>query len=261
MAYLKTDDLTLYYESHGRGDALLLLHGLGSSSQDWGYQVPAFAEHYQVLCPDLRGHGRSEKVPGPYSMTGFAEDISGLITQINLAPAHILGISLGGMVAFQLALDYPTLVRSLILVNTAPEVVPRNLRDRLTIWQRLLIVRFLGMKRMGHVLGKRFFPEDEQISLRELFVQRWAANHKASYLEALKSIFGWSVTGRLGEISCPTLVVGAEFDYFPLKEKESYTGLIPGARFSVINGARHALPAEKPQEFNDLVLEFLREKI
>jgi pimeloyl-ACP methyl ester carboxylesterase len=261
MPYLETDDLTLYYESHGKGDALLLIHGLGSSSQDWGFQLPAFIDRYRVICPDLRGHGRSEKAPGPYSIKGFSEDTSKLIRLLNLKPVHLLGISLGGMIGFQLALDHPDQVRSLILVNTTPELVPRNLKDRLVFLQRLFIVRFLGMKRMGQVLGKRFFPREDQTKLREVFIARWAANHKPSYLEALKSIFGWNITPRLGEIRCPTLVVGAEYDYFPLEEKLNYTGLIPGARLSVINGARHALPAEKPQEFNDLVLGFLQDLV
>ena len=93
--------------------------------------------------------------------------------------------------------------------------------------------------------------------MREIFVQRWAKNHKPSYLASLKAAFGWSVLDRLGEIKAPTLVIGAEGDYFSNEEKERYTRLIPNAELAIVENSRHALPAEKPEEFNQTVLSFL----
>ena len=118
MAFFQTSELKLYYETVGQGPPLLLLHGLGSSSQDWPLQIPDFAPHYTLLMPDIRGHGRSDKPAGPYHLTQFAADIRHLLAGLNIGPAHILGISMGGMVALQLALDTPQQVRSLILANT-----------------------------------------------------------------------------------------------------------------------------------------------
>jgi len=247
----------IYYEIHGQGDPLLLIHGLGSSSQDWEMQLPQFSSHFQVINIDLRGHGRSGKPPGPYSIPLFAEDTIQLIRALELTSAHILGISLGGMVAFQLALDCPDLIRSLVIVNSVPELIAHNLKDRIDYWKRLLIVRLFGLEKMGQVLADRFFTDPEHQGISEMFVRRWSANHKPSYLASLKAAFGWSVLGRLGEIQTPTLVIGAEGDYFSNAEKDQYTKLMPNAELVIIENSRHALPAERPTEFNHIALSFL----
>ena len=158
MPNMSIDNNQFYYEVHGEGEPLILIHGLGSSTRDWELQVPTFARTFQVIPLDLRGHGRSVKSAGPYSMIMFAEDTAQLIKGLGVGPAHILGISLGGMVAFQLAIDHPDLIRSLIIVNSTPEIIPRTLKDKIAIWQRLVIVRLMGMRKMGEVLGERFFP-------------------------------------------------------------------------------------------------------
>lgn len=257
MAFFHTGEIEIYYQIHGRGKPLLLIHGLGSSSRDWELQTEHFAQHFKVIVMDLRGHGSSAKPPGPYTMGAFAGDAAGLLEHLGACPAPILGISLGGMVAFQLALDFPGLVSKLVIVNSVPELVPRGLGDLVAFWQRLIIIRLLGMRRMGQVLADRFFTDPGQEALRQIFITRWSENHKPSYLAALKAAYGWSVRERLGEISVPTLVVGADGDYFPTEDKQAYTALIPGARLVVIENSKHALPAEKPQEFNQVVGEFL----
>lgn len=257
MPTIQVNDINLYYEIFGEGEPLLLIHGLGSSSRDWEMQVDVFAQNYQVITFDVRGHGKSSKPPGPYSISLFTEDTAKLLQKLRVNPAHILGISLGGMIAFQLGVSCPELVRSLIIVNSTPELVARTLKDWLRIWKRLLIVRFLGMRKMGEVLGNQFLPNPEQAELRAIFVERWAENDKPAYLEAMKAVIGWSVTNRLGELRSPTLVIGADGDYFPTAEKEVYVKRIPGAKLVVIEDSKHALPAEKPGEFNRTVKAFL----
>jgi len=257
MPNLIIENNQYYYEIHGEGELLVLIHGLGSSTRDWELQVPAFARQFQVITLDLRGHGKSAKPSGPYSLAMFAEDTARLIKELGAEPAHILGISLGGMVAFQLAIDYPDLVRSLILVNSTPEMVPRTLKEKTAIWQRLIIVQLMGMRKMGQVLGDRFLPRPDQVELREIFIERWAENDKSAYLEAMKAVIGWSVLEKLGEISCPTLVIGSDGDYFPTRDKETYTKKIPGAELIIVKDSLHALPAEKPGEFNQMVIDFL----
>ncbi len=257
MPTIQVNDIELYYEIHGAGEPLLLLHGLGSSSQDWEMQIGFFAQNYQVIAIDERGHGKSDKPPGPYSIPLFAEDTAKLLQALRISSAHILGISLGGMIALQLGVSHPEVVKSLIIVNSTPELIARTLKDWLVIWQRLLIVRLMGLRKMGEVLGKRFFPLPEQDELREIFIERWAENDKPAYLEAMKAVIGWSVVDRLEEIRCPTYVIGADGDYFPTEEKEIYVKRIPGAELRVIEDSRHALPAEKPAEFNAVAQAFL----
>ena len=257
MPTVEVGEQALYYQIHGQGSPLLLIHGLGSSSRDWELQVPEFQQHFQVIAIDLRGHGRSGKPTGPYSIEGFARDVSGLLDSLTAVPAHVVGISLGGMIAFQLALDYPDLMDRLVIVNSVPALVPRGLGDWLGYWQRLLIINFVGLERMGQVLAERFFTRPDQADLREIFVRRWAENDKPSYRASLRAAYGWSVRDRLGEIEHPTLIVGAEGDYFPTAEKAAYTAAMPRAELAVVPDSKHALPAEKPQEFNRLVLDFL----
>lgn len=250
-------DIDLYYEIAGAGQPLLFIHGLGSGARDWEFQVPVFGERYQVVTFDLRGHGQSSKPPGPYSIALFAADTAGLIEGLGLGSAHVVGISLGGMVGLQLAVSAPGLVRSLTVVNAGPEFVIRTGKERLAVLQRQLIVRLLGMRKMGEVLSERLFPKPEQEELRRLFVERWAENDPRAYRAAMQAIVGWSVTDHLGSIQCPTLVMAADQDYTPVAAKEAYVTRLPHAELVVIADSRHATPVERPEEFNAALLAFL----
>lgn len=257
MPTYKIRDIHLYYEITGQGQPLLLLHGLGSSTRDWQAQVPVFAQQYQVITLDVRGHGQSSKPPGPYRVPLFAQDTAELLQSLNLPPVHIVGLSMGGMIAFQLAVSYPHLVKSLVIVNSGPELVPRTLKERWLVWQRLLIVRLLGMRKMGEVLGGRLFPKPEQGEMRQIFVERWAENDQRAYLDATRALIGWSVTAHLPALRCPVLVISADSDYTPVSAKEAYVQKIPGAILQVITDSRHATPIDQTEKFNSAVLDFL----
>lgn len=257
MPKIRVNDINLYYEVNGDGQSLLFIHGLGSSTRDWELQVQEFAKTFQVITWDLRGHGQSDKPAGPYSLPMFAADAAGLLQSLNIKSAHVVGLSLGGGVAFQLAIDYPELVRTMVIVNSAPELVVRTLQDRIAIWQRFAIVRLLGMRKMGQVLSRRLFPKDEQMSLRTTFVERWAENDPRAYQEAMRAMVGWSVTDKLGSIKCPTLVISADQDYTPVAVKERYTKLMPNAELVIIPDAHHATPVEQPEKFNAVLMDFL----
>lgn len=257
MAFFQTPALKLYYEMVGQGPPLLLLHGLGSSSQDWSLQIPDLAPHYTLLIPDIRGHGRSDKPAGPYQLTQFATDIHQLLTGLTVGPVHILGISMGGMVALQLALDAPQQVRSLILANSAAELRPHDFRQRLQIWQRLLLSHLFGMRRIGTVLAGRFFPRPEQAAIRSEFIEHWAQNDKRAYLAAMHALLNWSVVHRLNEIQCPTLILTADQDYIPPIYRQQLADGLPHAQWTTIHDSRHASPADQPAQFNAAALGFL----
>ena len=257
MPKLHIHDIDLYYETTGEGQSLLLIHGLGSSTRDWEAQVPFFSEKFQVVTLDVRGHGRSDKPSGPYSVQVFAEDTAELIKSLGLEPVHVVGLSMGGAIAFQLAVDSPDLIKSLVIVNSAPEMIFRTFKERLQIFQRLFIVRLLGMRKMSEVLSKRLFPKQEHEELRRIFVERVSQNDKRAYLDSMKALVGWSVTDRLSTIQCPTLVIAADEDYTPVSLKEDYVAKIPNAELVVINDSRHAIPMERPDQFNKALMAFL----
>ena len=257
MLKIQVNDIYLYYEVEGEGQPLLFIHGLGSSTQDWDLQVKEFSKSYQVITFDLRGHGQSDKPAGPYSLPMFATDTAELLKSLDVKSAHVVGLSLGGSIAFQLAIDYPALVKTMVIVNSAPELVVRTFKDRMGVWQRFAIVRLLGMRKMGEVLSKRLFPNDEHESLRTTFVESWAKNDPRAYLDAMRAMVGWSVTDKLGSINCPTLVITADQDYTPVVIKEKYTKLLPNAELVIIPDAHHATPVEKPEKFNTELMDFL----
>ena len=259
MPKIQSNGINLYYEIHGEGQPLLFIHGLGSSARDWELQVDEFAKSYRVITFDLRGHGQSDKPAGPYSMSMFAADVTGLLRGLGIDAPHVVGLSLGGGVAFQMAVDASLPIKSLIIVNSTPELIVRTFKERMMVWQRIAIVKLLGMRKMGEVLSKRLFIKPEQENIRQVFADRWAENDQRAYLNAMRALVGWSVSARVGSIRVPTLVIAADQDYSPLAAKQEYTAKIPNARLEVISDSRHATPVERPQEFNLVLQKFLAE--
>jgi pimeloyl-ACP methyl ester carboxylesterase len=258
MPVIRINDINLYYEVQGEGEPVCLIHGLGSSTRDWESQVPAFQQYYRVYRIDLRGHGRSDKPPGDYSIPLLAQDVHDLLEYLKVDHLHLVGISLGGMVALQLALDHPALVRSLVLVNSFVDLPLDTWGRRLNFWKRLWVVRLLGLRKMAEILARNLFPAEGQSALRETFIQRWSENDRQAYLNTLKGMAGWSVRERLPELTAPTLVISADQDYTPVEAKQAYVRLMPAARLEVIANSRHGTPVDQPEVFNRVVLDFLR---
>jgi len=257
MATVRVNGVELYYEVHGEGAPVLLIHGLGSSTRDWEPQVPALAAAYKVIAFDVRGHGRSEKPRQRYSVKLFADDTAALIRALGIAPIHVVGISMGGMIAFQLAADAPELVRSLAIVNSGPAMPIKTFAQRLMIWSRVAIVRVRGMRKMGEVLATRLLPEPEHAAARAQFIERWADNDPRAYLAALHGLVNWTVMDALPRIARPVLVLTGDKDYTPLAFKQAYTAMMPEAELVVIDDARHFMPIERPEPFNRALLSFL----
>jgi pimeloyl-ACP methyl ester carboxylesterase len=254
---IRINNITLHYETTGQGHPLLFLNGLGMSVGDWEGQAGYFSKDYQVITFDCRGQGASEKPPGPYSISLFCDDTVGLLRSVKAWPTHLVGLSMGGMIAFQLAVSHPELVRSMVIVNSGPELILRTLTQKLEFLKRRLIVRIFGMRRMAEILAGRLFPEKGQEALRREMARRWAKNDKNAYNNSLQALIGWSVSKYLGEIRCPTLVVSADRDYTPVSYKQSYVSRMPDAELVEISNSRHATPMDQPEIFNRIVSEFL----
>lgn len=256
MVTMRANGIDLYYEVSGEGQPLVFIHGLGSSTQDWEFQVPVFSKSFKVITFDLRGHGRSNKPAGPYDVPMYAHDLAGLLLGLDIPAAHIVGISLGGGVAFEFAINYPAQTKTLTIVNSAPTLGPIE-QAKPEIERRVGIVQQLGMAAMGQALAAGLFPKPEQSSLRDTFIERWARNDPEAYIAATRSMLGWNVMNRLGEIKCPSLIMSADQDYSPVAVKEMYIKLMPNAQLAVISDSHHATPIEKPEEFNRVLLDFL----
>ncbi|MDG1582756.1 alpha/beta hydrolase [Pseudomonas sp. GOM6] len=257
MSYFEHAGCQLHYEDRGQGEPVLLVHGLGSSIQDWEYQIPHLQRHYRVVAIDLRGHGRSGKPRERYSISQFAADVAALIEHLGLQQVHLVGISMGGMVGFQLGVDQPQLLRSLTIVNSSPEVKAKSAADWWMLAKRWTLSRVLSLNSIAKGLARLLFPHPEQAELRAKVEQRWPQNDKRAYLASLDAIIGWGMRERLHSITCPTLVISGDRDYTPVSLKEAYVAEMPNARLLVIERSRHATPMDQPQRFNAALDEFL----
>jgi 3-oxoadipate enol-lactonase len=260
MPHASLNGIQLYYELLGREGqpVILFLHGLGSSAQDWAAQREYFEHDFRVLAADMRGHGQSDKPRGPYTMPQFAADVIALLDHLKIDRVHVVGLSMGGMIAFQLAVDYPGRLLSMTIINSGPAVVPRTLKDRFAIWMRFWIVRYMEMRKIGETLAPRLFVDPDQEALRQSFVERWAANDPRAYLDAMRAIAGWSVEDRINTISIPTLIIAADHDYTPVAAKEAYIAKMPAATLKVIENAHHAVAVERPDALNAIVHDFIQ---
>jgi pimeloyl-ACP methyl ester carboxylesterase len=257
MPTVTVDGARIYVEEQGEGEPVLLIHGLGSSTRDWFAQVPHLATRYRVILLDLRGHGQSDTPDDPYSIAQFARDVAVVLRTLDAAPAHVVGLSMGGMVAQELAASASELVRSLIVVNSASDVRLKTWRDVWFYVSRRFAVKALGMRRVGQLIARRLFVRPDQQHLRDAFVERWAENDKGAYLRSIDAIMGWSVQDRLHAIDMPVLVISSEHDYTPVAAKNLTVARMPNAELAVVDEARHALPVERPDEFNALLDAFL----
>jgi len=257
MPTITLGDLSTYYETHGEGEPLLLIHDLGSSTEDWEWQVPVLRHAFTVVTYDVRGHGKTGKPAEAYSLSQFSNDAAKLITALALGPMHVVGLGMGGMIALQLVLNYPDLVRSLVIVNSGPEMIPRTLRERLAIARQRMIVRTVGMSKMGRTLADRLLPRPDHASHRNAFAARWSRNDPRAYLRALDATIGWSVADRLGDIDCRVLVLAADHDDTPVARHRGYAAQMRDASFVVIPDSHHALPIECSEQFNNALCCFL----
>lgn len=264
MPYHEVNGVRLRYEVWGIGQApLVLIHGLGSSADDWFMQLPAFAPYYRCVVVDLRGHGLSDKPAGPYSVPLFAADVATLVAWIGAAPAHVWGLSLGGMVAQQLAIAHPGLVRSVVLLNTLPGIWPPD-RQILRLGLRRLSPpwRPRTMAQRAARIAADLFPRPQHALLRRQAEARLAANDPAAYRHALLAAARFAPGAALGQILCPALIMaGTEDRVVPPVYQTRLQRALPAAAFIPIPGSGHASNIDAPDFVNAAVLDFLREVV
>ena len=247
----------LNYELDGQGPAVLLLHPVGLDLTWWEPQVEALRSEFQVLRMDFRGHGKSAIAPPPYALTDFATDAHALLGTLRIGSAHVIGLSLGGMVAQVLALEYPKDVRSLVLSNTLctlPAEARQAMRARGEAAERG------GMAAVAQPTIERWFTRGFIGSpLVARCRQHLLAHDVGAWAGTWRAIADLDTLPRLGEIHVPTLVTTGDADVStPVAAAQLIANAIPSAVLKVIAGAPHMAPFERPELFNPLVMEFLR---
>jgi pimeloyl-ACP methyl ester carboxylesterase len=274
MSTATVGDVEVYYEEHGSGDPLLLIMGLAADSTAWMFQVPDFALHYRTIVFDNRGVGRTSKPPGPYTIHLMADDAAGLLDVLDVRRAHVVGVSMGGMIAQELALRHPERVRSLVLACTYPEPDAEIERNRRFTVERLggtvtsegqMQVDFKAINPMDflqHLLPTVFNPDFIARELPKLIQVFSGALQYGFSMEAIlgqvAAVMGHKATDRLHEIAVPTLVITGDADrLIPPANSDILAKHIPGATLMRVPGGSHGFNFETPEVFNRAVLDFL----
>ena len=259
--YRADKNLTLHYldPSPTNPEPVLLLHGLGSDCSSWSYQVPALmSAGLRPIAPDARGFGNSSYPRERHHITTLAEDMVGLLEYLECGPSHLIGISLGGITALQLALDHPSLVRRLILINATARLFPDDLRTTIYYLLRLLMVMTVGIERQAHLVADRIFPLPEEALFRQMLIKQIMAANPSAYRRTMLSLARFDVSSRLRSIKNPTLVLTGSLDTTILPQRQAQLAAgIPGAKQVYMPTAGHAATVQRPEEVNSLILEFL----
>ena len=257
MALANINGVELFHECIGEGSPLLLIHGLGSSGDDWAFQREEFARRHRLILVDLRGSGRSAKPRGPYSIAQFADDLWTLLDRLGIESLDVLGFSLGGSVALEMAIARPERVWRLVLCNALADYRTDTPRKWLEAYLQLTLVRVLGMRRTSRLIARRMFPRREQAPMRVRVMQVIGGNARHAYIATIRAIIGWSVTHKLHALRCETLIIAAEHDYVTPAYRRREAQRFPRAEVVVVAGSRHGTPFDATEAFNRHTLEFL----
>ena len=250
---------SVYYRSHGKGEPVLLIHGLGGSGADWVLQIPALEKRFRLIVPDLPGCGLSPPARGSEcSIGGFAQMLWSLLDDLQVPQINVVGFSMGGAVALEMALQRPGLVPRLALINSLATYKDQWRKWMCARWCGLL-VRLLGMRRAARVFAAGLFPEPWQQTLRERAVAVVAAVPAASYLSMSRALEQWEATDRLDRLRSRTLIIAAERDHTPLAEKQALAAGL-SASLVVVHGSRHGTPFDSSEATNSSLLALLTDQ-
>jgi 3-oxoadipate enol-lactonase len=249
-------DIEIYYEVHGCGEPLLMIMGLGGSILDWGWVLPPkLAERYQVILFDNRGSGRSDQPPGPYSIRQMADDAARLMDALGVEKASVFGVSMGGMIAQELALNHPNRVERLILGCTSaggsgwiwpPLEVQAYLQPRsdLTLYQALWWSAPAGFP-------QEFIDAHRDVVERKIQSDLVYPSGLPAYQAQLAAFKAHDAYSRLPSLSLEisSLVLSGDMDILiPPENSRVLERIIPDARLQTIEGAGHFLWISHPEE-------------
>jgi pimeloyl-ACP methyl ester carboxylesterase len=267
MPTAQVNGISMYYRERGEGEPLVMVQGFGGGHEGWFFQARAFGEHFRVIVFDNRGIGRTERSPKPYTIDTMAEDTIGLMDALGVARAHVLGMSLGGIVAQEVAIKHPDRVMKLVLVCT--HMGEGEMSD-----VRPDMLKALGMEEgstepnlrnvdmgdaMGTIVSLAFSKRLYRMVLVPLAKYQMKRIGPAAYLEQLEAVVGHTTAERLGQVQSRTLVItGSDDRIVSPRSSQEIARRIPDARLVMVEGGSHAFNVEMRKTFNREVVGFLR---
>jgi 3-oxoadipate enol-lactonase len=259
MPFFRDEESSIHYLERGRGEPLLLIHGLGCSGANWAFQVAALEHRFRLIIPDLPGSGHSSPPRSEYTIAGFADAMWRLMDHLKIRETNIVGFSLGGAVALEMATLRPSCVPKLALINSLATYQPRDLRKWLETYLSATIVRMLGMPRAACLMAARLFPEPWQRAMREHAAHMMGSVSANSYLGTGLALARWAILDRLNLLTCRVLLIAAENDFTPLAEKRELAKKLK-AELVVVRGSRHGTPFDSVDATNASLLALLTDQ-
>lgn len=263
MPKVEVADIAIHYETYGQGEPLVLIMGLGGGSSLWWRQVDFFSPEYRVVVYDSRGVGRTDKPDTPYSMDMLVGDAAGLLERLGIASAHIYGVSMGGMVAQELALRYPELVSSLVLGATTCGGGHAAMPSQETL-QKLFGIMTLSpeeaVKVATSVTFSPTFIERHPDKINDWLIKgAESPPSPMGFKRQAEAAAGFDTYDRLPQIRVPTLILAGTADQLiPSDNSRILASRIPNAKLVLFEGAGHGYLWEAEKEANRTVHDFLR---
>jgi len=259
MPKIRVQDIEVNYQEEGTGFPLVLVHGLNGDLTGWALVMPEFAKHYRTVALDVRGHGGTGKPDQPYSIKGFAEDLFEFLRKKQIPKAHLLGLSMGGAIAQQFALDHPEMIRSLVLVSTFSYIDDHARRALEGLKKNLAQGGYPAF--FDEVLKLAFTPDYIAANpgpIAELREKRIQSNSPVAIGRATDACTAFDLKDQIFRITLPTLVVSGREDVFTsVHLVEQIHRSIRGSEWKILEGVGHALYIEKAPALSQTVLEFL----
>lgn len=262
MPYALNKGVRIWWEEQGRGEPVLAIMGLSFPLEMWHRTVPHLARKFRVILFDNRGVGRSDVPRGPYRIRRMASDAAAVMEAARLGSAHVIGASMGGMIAQELALRYPERVRSLLLGCTWSGGIRAVRPDYLRLFPNpRAYQRMSAEEKMRALIPVLYAPKTPRERIEQDIAMRLRCPPSAKgYYSQLMGTLMWNSWSRLPRIQHPVKVIHGELDVLiPVANARILAGRIPGARAAIIPGAGHVFTTDEPEISNREAMEFLVE--
>jgi pimeloyl-ACP methyl ester carboxylesterase len=262
MPIARVNDIDIYFEIHGSGPPLVLIMGLRRNAEWWYRQISELSKHFTIIAFDNRGAGRSDKPEIEYSIRLFADDTAELMNFLEMPKAHILGISMGGYIAQELAINHPDKVNGLILGCTSSGgrravIMSEERMEKFTANKGLTPEQILR-KDMDLYFSNRFIREHPEWIAEFVNISLLYYQPADAFFRQLNACLNHDTVDRVSQISSPTLIMTGDDDHLvPSENSLILKELMPEADLELLAGCRHCFFMEESEKFNRSVVRFL----
>lgn len=256
-----------YFIEFGHGRPIILLHGIGNSGRAWGPQIPPLVEAgYRVIVPDHAGHGASAPLSAPFGVDDIAGDVEKLCEQLDIDDLDVVGLSLGGMVALELALRHPTRIGRLIVANSFDKTATPEFHDMAQGWATIFARPDGALQSLEQSWPTLVSPEFQATAAGLQTYQVWhgiaAMADGYSLACVARGIGTFDASARMAQLEMPTLFISGSLDRMsPPETSQRMAEQVSHGQHTMIAGAGHISNADSADEFNKRLLEFLRSAV